>query len=177
MKTVGDKATANNHRRIVIVYDSAYGNTAEVAGAVTEALDGSGVIRTQLASEVSTDVIRSADLLIVGSPTQGGRPTKSLQDALDRLPEDALSDVFVAAFDTRFSTKTHGVRLRLLMNTIGFAAEKIASQLRAKGGSVVAPPAGFIVEDKPGPLAPGELERARSWALELPQSVVTKQTM
>lgn len=48
---------------------------------------------------------------------------------------------------------------------IGYAAPKIAATLVEKGGELVLPAEGFIVEDKEGRLAAGEAERAKVWAL------------
>ena len=44
---------------------------------------------------------------------------------------------------------------------------KIAKRLRAKGGTLSAPPEGFIVDGKEGPLRSQELERATAWLKEL----------
>jgi hypothetical protein len=49
----------------------------------------------------------------------------------------------------------------------GYAAPRIARALEKKGGNLAAPPEGFFVEDKEGPLKAGELERAAGWAKEL----------
>ncbi len=57
-----------------------------------------------------------------------------------------------------------GVGLRILMSVIRYAAERIAKDLAKKGGRLVAKPEGFIVENKEGPLKPGELERTNKWA-------------
>lgn len=148
----------------VIIFDSAYGNTARVAAAIGRSLEAAGEVRLLLAGETTAHDIAAADLLIVGSPTQGGRPTKAIDNLLDALPDNALAGKHVAAFDTRFAPAEHGLGLRLLMKTIGFAAEKIAILLEALGGIPVLEPAGFIVQDKEGPLAAGELERAMVWA-------------
>ncbi len=61
-----------------------------------------------------------------------------------------------AAFDTRGEVRM-----------AGGAANGIARRLRHHGYELVAPPAGFIVEDVEGPLRPGELERARAWGAGL----------
>jgi hypothetical protein len=39
----------------------------------------------------------------------------------------------------------------------------MAEVLKSKGVKLIVPPEGFIVKEKEGPLAPGELERARKW--------------
>ncbi|KKR94701.1 MAG: Flavodoxin, partial [Candidatus Roizmanbacteria bacterium GW2011_GWA1_41_13] len=73
----------------------------------------------------------------------------------------------ISAFDTRFAKDEHGFGLKVLMNTIGFAAEKIAKSLQNKGGTLVVPAEGFIVTGREGPLKKGELERAAEWAREI----------
>lgn len=98
----------------------------------------------------------STDLLIVGSPTHGGRPTPAIQDFLNRVSASAIKDIDVAAFDTRFSTR--------LVRIFGYAAGKIAGSLKTKGGTLFLSPEGFFVKGKEGPLKEGELERAAGWA-------------
>lgn len=112
--------------------------------------------------EVSLSDLESLDLLIVGSPTQGGRPTISLQEFIKKIPESALKGVKVATFDTRIEAK--GAGLRFLTKVLGYAAPRIADSLKSKGGNLVVPPEGFIVEQKEGPLKKGELERATQWS-------------
>lgn len=145
--------------RALIVYDSAYGNTEKIARAIAAALAPSGDVRVLRAGEASTSELESIDLLIVGSPTQGGRPTPDIQDFLNRVSEPAIKGVNVAAFDTRISTRWVGI--------FGYAAGKIASSLKTRGGTLVAPPEGFFVNGTEGPLKEVELERAASWAREI----------
>jgi hypothetical protein len=115
-------------------------------------------------ADVDPATLGGLNVLIVGSPTQGGRPTKPVAALLDAIPANALQQTRAAAFDTRFAAADHGFGLRILMKVIGFAAPRIASKLRAKGGRMAAPPEGFIVRDREGPLKDGELERAAAWA-------------
>ena len=149
--------------RALIVFDSAYGNTAKVAEAIGATLAERYETRVESLSDATGSDLSGIDLLVVGSPTQGGRATKNMQDFITRLPEKSLQGIDVAAFDTRFALNDHGLGLRLLMGVIGFAAERIAGELVSKGGRQVVPPEGFIVVDKEGPLEAGELERAAVW--------------
>jgi hypothetical protein len=74
----------------------------------------------------------------------------------------------VAAFDTRFNADEVESRfLGFVVRTGGYAAKHIAGQLQAAGGELIAEPEGFYVTDVQGPLAEGELERARLWAQSL----------
>jgi flavodoxin len=149
--------------KALVVYDSAYGNTEKIAKALAMSITPAEIAEVVQASEEPTSELESVDLLIVGSPTQGGRPTKPIQQYIKTLPSHALNGKHVAAFDTRFAMSSQGLGLRLVMKTIGFAAARIASGLQAKGGILVSRPEGFIVTDKEGPLKQGELERAAKW--------------
>ena len=147
--------------KALIVYDSVYGNTEKIARAIAGAITPPDEVKVVRAGEVNPSELQSIGLLIVGSPTQGGRPTKAIQEFLSRVPE-SIKGVRVAAFDTRFSTKWVGI--------FGYAAGKIADNLKRKGGALIATPEAFYVKGKEGPLKEGELERAAGWAKGILQS-------
>jgi flavodoxin I len=149
---------------ILVIYDSLYGNTRSIAEAIAGAFGGPDEVRLLQAGEAQVDDLKSVGLLVVGAPTHGGRPSPGMQEFLARIPADALKGVNVAAFDTRFGATDQGIGLRLLMKIIDYAAPRIADTLKGKGGSLAAPPEGFIVVGKEGPLKEGEPERAASWA-------------
>jgi len=122
--------------KALVVYDSVYGNTERIAKSIGGAITGN--VKVFRAGEVNPSELESIDLLIVGSPTQGGRPTPAIQDFLNKVSEPILKGINVAAFDTRFSTRWVGI--------FGYAAGKIAGNLKGKGGTLVAPPEGFFVK-------------------------------
>jgi flavodoxin len=138
--------------RTLVVYDSVYGNTEAIARAIAGAIAGE-VLRV---GEANPAALKEIDLLIVGSPTQGGRATPAIQAFLSKIPEAAIKGIRVAAFDTRISTKWVGI--------FGYAARRIARNLKGRGGTLVVPPEGFFVKSTKGPLKEGETERAAAWA-------------
>jgi len=140
--------------KALIVYDSVYGNTEKIARAIAEAITPSGEVKVLRAGEANPSELESIDLLIVGSPTHGGRPTPAVQNLLNKVPE--LQGINVAAFDTRIPTK--------LVKVFGYAAGRIANNLKKKSGTLIASPEGFFVTGGQGPLKEGELERAAGWA-------------
>jgi len=148
--------------KALIVFDSAYGNTEKIARAVAAGLAPSGDVKVLRAGEANISELESIDLLIVGSPTQGGRPTPAIQDFLNRVSEPAVRGISVAAFDTRISTRWVGI--------FGYAAGRIAGSLKTKGGTLILSPEGFFVKGTEGPLKEGELDRAASWAREILQN-------
>lgn len=111
------------------------------------------------ADQMSPTQLEHVDLLVVGSPTQGGRPTKPVQDFLEGLPEATVKGLKVASFDTRYAGR--------FVKVFGFAADRIAQSLVSKGGSLVSPPEPFIVMGKKGPVKDGELERASDWGRKI----------
>jgi flavodoxin len=141
--------------KVLVIYDSTYGNTAKVARAIGEAF--AGETKVSSVGEANAAELNTFNLLIVGSPTQGGRPTKAMQGFLHNIPESALKGIKAAAFDTRISMKLAGI--------FGFAAGRIADSLTKKGALVLSS-AGFFVTGKESSLKEGELERAAAWARE-----------
>jgi flavodoxin I len=148
----------------LVTYDSVFGNTEKIAFAIGEALDSQALS----VNKVSSQDIQGLDLLIVGSPTRGFRPTKAITDFIRHLPERELLNVHVAAFDTRIRiTDVNSAFLTFMVNIFGYAAQPIANGLKGKGGKLTIHPEGFFVEDREGPLFIGELDRAQDWAKTL----------
>ncbi len=146
--------------KTLIVYDSVHGNTEKIAKAIGDATTGE--VEVLRVGEVKSSELKTFDLLIVGAPTHGGRPTQAIRDLLDKVPGNALQGTNVAAFDTRLPAKW--VRI------FGYAAPRIAGTLKKKGGTLIGSPEGFFVEGTEGPLREGELERAALWAKEIVKS-------
>ncbi len=140
--------------KTLVVYDSVYGNTAQLAEAIAAAAGESQVLSI---GDAEPSSLASFDLVIIGAPTQGGRASEAMRSFLDRVP--ALDGAKVAVFDTRLRAKW--------VKVFGYAAGRIAEKTKSLGATLVAEPEGFIVEGKEGPLAEGELERAAAWATSL----------
>ena len=146
--------------KALVIYDSLYGNTEKIAKAIGGAITGE--VKVLPVGQANPAELKSLDLLIVGSPTQGGRATKPMQAFLDKIPDTFLKGINIAAFDTRIPAKW--------VKIFGYAAGRIAGRLKAKGGNLVAPPEGFFVTGNKGPLKEGELERAAGWAKGIAES-------
>ncbi|TRO49871.1 flavodoxin family protein [Candidatus Bathyarchaeota archaeon] len=147
--------------KALIVYDSVYGNTEKIARAIGDAI--AGEVEVHRAGEVNVSELDAFDLIVVGSPTHGGRPTPAVRGFIDEAPASALKGVNVAAFDTRSPAKWARI--------FGFAAGRIGDSLKRKGGKLVVPPEPFFVEGTEGPLKEGELERATGWAEDIVKSI------
>jgi flavodoxin len=143
-----------------VLYDSVFGNTEKITQAIAAAL---GTQATPV-SQAEAGELRGLDLLVVGSPTRGFRPTEGISKMLNGLPKNHLTGVRVAAFDTRIVLETIDSKaLRFLVDKGGYAAKTIAKALVKQGGVLAAPAEGFFVTGEQGPLKDGELERAAAW--------------
>lgn len=154
--------------KTLVIYDSVFGNTEKIAQAIAQSLGTRVSVEILKPDQVVPEQMTGVDLLVVGSPTRGFRPTEALSDLLKRIPSKALTGVKVAAFDTRFNVdQIESKGVRLLVKTGGYAAKRIADQLKKLGGNLIVEPEGFFVKDTEGPLLDGEIERASAWAVSL----------
>jgi hypothetical protein len=169
------------HMKIVIEYESMFGNTKAIAEGIAEGLREAGEVRFGSVDELSTAEARDATLIVAGGPTHAhgmARPNahqsvakmdpqhkgpvlpgrESLRGWLERVPEGRAA---TAAFDTRFDKPKW---------LTGSAAKKIARRMRGKGYSIIGTQ-GFFVETTGGPLADGECQRAVAWGRGLAAQV------
>lgn len=153
----------------LVVYDSQYGNTRQIAQAIADQLAQSGRSSAIHVDEVQPGDRMGINLLVVGSPTQQLSATAPIKGWLNRLPEGSLKGVRAAAFDTRFTQeKIDEVKvLSFFVSIFGYGAKPIARRLVKKGANLIAEPKGFYVADTEGPLLAEELKRAAAWALSL----------
>lgn len=156
---------------ILIVYDSIFGNTGQVAKAMAEALTPKHEVRLASVQEARNLDLTGVDLLLVGSPTRGFRPTPEIQEFAARsdLPRMA------AAFDTRIALETiEPAPLRWVVQAGGYAAERLRSELSEQGCTILGEPGAFVVTGQEGPLRDGELERAAAWAMDIVRQFETQ---
>lgn len=153
----------------VVIFDTQYGNTEQVARAIAQGLADLGPVDILAASTAIGRPQSPPDLLLIGGPTQRHGMSQALRAYVDALPRDGLRNTRVATFDTRY-------RMAPLLS--GSAAKDAASRLRRSGLRLVAAPESFFIErDRPPDgekrrhgaeqLEPGELERAREWGRRL----------
>ena len=155
--------------RAVVVYDTQFGNTEQVARAVAQGLGDQGPVDLLAATAAVGQPEVPPDLLLIGGPTQRHGMSPALRAYVDALPRDRLGTTRLATFDTRY-------RMAPLLS--GSAAKEVAARLRRTGFRLVAAPESFFIErDRPPngekrrhgseQLEPGELDRAREWGRRL----------
>jgi len=155
--------------KVLIVYDSVFGNTEKIAQVIGNAMGSQAEVNILRVGNVKQENLRGLDVLIVGSPTRAFKPTKEITNFLNGFPKNGLKGVKVAAFDTRFTMSAieESRVLPFFVRLFGYAAKPISNRLKKKGGELIISPEGFFVEGVEGPLKEGEIERAASWAKEI----------
>jgi len=134
----------------LVIYDSFFGNTKLLAEAIGKELgDDTRVLHV---SDFKKEDMQGVELLIVGSPILGWRPSENTMAFLMGFGKDQLKGIKVATFDTRMKILIHGD-----------ATKKMSEMLLSLGAEVISKPNWFIVTGKEGPLADGELDRAKEW--------------
>lgn len=165
--------------RAVVVYESMYGNTRQVAEAIAEGFGSTDTVVLPVAT-ADASAIEGAELLVVGAPTHAfglSRP-KTRAAAADAAHKQGSGLVLepgatgpgvrewlaslappttrLAAFDTRMTGA----------GMLGRAGRTMRRTLRRRGMELVVPAESFLV-GKNNRLRPGELERARRWGSAL----------
>ena len=136
----------------LVIYDSQYGNTERIAQTIADTLRAFGRVQAVRVDPAHPVSFQGMDLLILGCPTQGFRPTPAMQSFLGNVSYQSLRGLAVACFDTRI----HG--------PFGSAARGMVRKLQKMGVSPLLPPQSFFVKGTQGPLESGEGERATTWA-------------
>ncbi|HTZ44739.1 MAG TPA: flavodoxin domain-containing protein [Jatrophihabitans sp.] len=165
--------------RTLVVYESIYGNTRQLAEAIADGCRQAGDASAIRLAEANPGSFADLGLLVLGAPTHawglsraGTRKAAVANPAKGSPPAEAAADqpgmrellaelprleCPGAAFDTRL--KAPGW-------LTGHAAHGIAHRLRQHGVQVLGRPESFFVT-KQNQLRAGELERARAWGVEL----------
>ena len=163
--------------KAVVVYESLWGNTAEIARAIAEGIGGD--TKAVATDGASTEALANADLIVAGAPVLGfSLPTDAMRDSVAKSEADAptppdlahpslrswldslpAGNGRAAAFETRIWWSPRG------------ATGDIEKRFQQAGYRVAAKAQKFVVKDKYGPLRQGEIERARHWGMELARAI------
>jgi flavorubredoxin len=159
--------------RAVVVYESHWGNTAEVARAIAE---GIGPEAQALdTDEATAAAVREADLIVAGAPVMafglpGDRARAGLEQAASAAPtppdtsHPSLRDWLAGLPAGRGAAAAFETRIRW---SPGGATGAIERGLKSAGYRTVAKGQKFVVNGKYGPLRDGELAKARQWGRDL----------
>ena len=162
---------------VLIVHESLFGNTREVAAAIAEGLrqgraPDADAVRLVPVDSAPTTLDDGVDLLLVGGPTHAFSMTRpnTREDARSKGAAAAREGVreWIEAVTPRrgLPVVTFDTRIHVKMLP-GSAAAAAAKALRHRGFDRAERGETFWVQDTAGPVVEGELDRARAWGAEL----------
>ncbi|MCP2031050.1 hypothetical protein L1277_001141 [Okibacterium sp. HSC-33S16] len=156
--------------RALVVYESLWGNTGQVARAIADRLGSTATVDV-VDSDAAPATVDGYDLVVVGGPTHAfsmtrpatraeavtkhaapHQPARGIREWLDQL-ERPSTPIAAIAFDTRVDSP----RLP------GSAAKAMRHELRSLGFETMVKQETFRVHGYEGPLLDGELARAAGW--------------
>lgn len=158
--------------RAIVVYESHWGNTAEVARAIAE---GIGPEAQALNTDEATPaVVAGADLVVAGAPIMAfGLPSETMVENAGKDPKAPRpADVSHPSLRAWLHTLPSGHAAAASFETKlrwspGGATGAIDDRFQRAGFRTIAKAEKFWVSTPYGPLREGELERARAWGSEL----------
>src|SRR5665647_662085 len=162
--------------KALVVYESLFGNTEQVAQAITNGLAQHGDVQMVEVTKAPTELTEPVDLIVIGGPTHAFSMSResTREDAFKQGASQGSKDVgvrewlgqlrrgqhheLVATFDTKVDRVRH---------LPGSAARGAANAAHRLGYRTVVKPMSFYVQGVSGPLLEGELGRARAWGERL----------
>ncbi len=157
-----------------VAYDSVFGNTGQVASAIAEELEKAGHEVALVNLRASRDVPAAGDFLFVGSPTRVAKMTGKSKRFVKKLDVKVWGARPVAIFDTHMAyPEDPKERAKSLKWIEPGAAGRLSALATERGLSVRGPPLRCVVKDMKGPLAEGQLEKAREYARQFAASLGT----
>jgi menaquinone-dependent protoporphyrinogen IX oxidase len=149
----------------IIIYDTTYGNTKEIAETIEVTLKESGIEADLFkVNEVKKLSAKDYSFLILGSPTKFGTMSFAVKFFLGKVKSEEWQNKPFAAFDTENPENVEKARAE---NKEWSAAEKISKKLKENKMDQLLPVHKALVLGQKGPLVEGEIERTKDYAKEL----------
>lgn len=173
--------------KALVVYESMYGNTRHIAQAISEGLSEWTATRVIVVGEATAADVDDVQLLVVGAPTHAWslsrrRTRQAAAKEIAKQPDQQFPSTAVATGVREWlrSGKLHGTCRSAAFDTrldrprlfTGSAVRSIERGLRAAGFSIFDEPQSFRVRGTTGPLAFGEIERARAWGEAMGRAII-----
>jgi len=151
--------------KVIVVYESKYGNTKLVAETIIEGMRQVKGIEAVLSEvkEVDLSQIPSYDAILIGSPNHIGGPTRGVKKFIDKLGKLNLSEKRFAVFDT------------YLGKDFEKAVKKMEKRINEKvpGLKMIASGLSIRVQGMKGPIAEAELPKCEEFGKKLANQIKT----
>jgi flavorubredoxin len=141
----------------IIIYDSKYGNTGLVAKTITEGLRSNNRLNVVVVTvkDLLIDQVNSANIVLLGSPNHMGRPTANISKLIDKVKAIDLNNKTVSFFDT------------YMFSDYEKAINRMEAEFKKSLGIKLVPGLSIRVKGMKGPIAEGEIDKARNFGITI----------
>ena len=151
--------------KVIVAYESKYGNTRLVAEAIIEGMKEVEEIETVLSElkEADLNKVPDYDAILIGSPNHWGGPTRGVRKFIDKLSKLNLEGKLFAVFDT------------CLGKDFEKAVKKMEKRINEKvpGMKQIAPGLSIRVQGMKGPILEEELPKCREFGSKIATQIKT----
>lgn len=149
--------------KVIVVYESKYGNTKPVAETITEGMSKSEGIETVIKelTDVDPNKITDYDAILIGSPNHYGGPTKGIKEFIERLGKLHLEGKLYAVFDTYLGKKSDYFFERAVKKMEKTINEKVPALKQIASGLSIK------VQGMKGPIMEGELPKCKEFGKKI----------
>ncbi len=151
--------------KVIVVYESKYGNTRQVAEAIIEGINEIQRIEAVLKEpkHVEPTEVLDYDVILIGSPNHFGGPTRGIKKFIDKLGKLPLKEKMFAVFDT------------YIKGDFEKAVKKMEKRINEKvlGLKQIAPGLSIKVQGMKGPILEEELPKCKDFGKKIANQLKT----
>jgi flavodoxin len=151
--------------KVIVVYDTKYGNTKLVAEKIAEGLTEVEGIETTVSDVKNTDPKKAAeyDAILIGTPTHFGGPARGINKLIDKLGKLDLKAKWAAVFDT------------YLGEDFEKSVKKMEARIREKVPplKLITPGLSIKVDGMKGPVTEGEFSKCKEFGKQIATQLKT----
>jgi len=166
--------------KALVVYESMFGNTEQIARAVAEGLGESVEVQVAEVSDAPLEPDPDFALIVAGGPTHAFSMsrTSTRTDAITRGAHDGETEFGLREWMAALPSGQHlekmatfDTKVERMHHLPGSAAKSAAKAAHRHGYESAAKAESFYARDIDGPLLDGEIDRARAWGRQLAASI------
>jgi flavodoxin len=151
--------------KVIVVYESKYGNTKQVAEAMIEGINETERIEAVLKElkHVEPTEVLDYDVVLIGSPNHFGGPTRDIKKFIDKLGKLPLKEKMFAVFDT------------YIKGDFEKAVKKMEKRINEKVPELklIAPGLSIKVQGMKGPIFEEELPKCKEFGKKIATQLKT----
>jgi hypothetical protein len=166
--------------KALVVYESMFGNTEEIARAIADGLGDSLDVQLAEVSDAPSEPDPEVALVVAGGPTHlfSMSRTNTRAEAINRGAKEGERELGLREWMASLPSGEHAAKIATFDTKIesmrfapGSAAKDAAKDARRHGYDSATQAESFYVREVDGPLVQGEADRARAWARKLAASM------